>query len=296
MTSELAARRPTPLRQEHICNEHNRALRHAHPARGDPLSNEVINWALKYEIIGNAPRKLILFLLANRADEAWECWPSVGLLAEESGLSVSQVRRHLQALESEQGVIRRIPWQRKDGSQGANGFVIGGGEHLPSRAFMRREGGHTCVGGLAPKRASPTRGREALNPHSKPSGDSSISAARGEPRRRSSAKAADDKVTEPTITNLCEAIRGPLYRQPDELAQHLEVVRDRLPATWKEAEKQAIARHKEIQNADEPKKAADDRTELNQLAYQYVIHLRAPNWPAWLLGPLLPFVESAKAT
>ena len=51
------------------------------------MSNEAIDWAIKQDAEGNAPRKLILILLANRADDAWLCWPSRRLLAEESGLS-----------------------------------------------------------------------------------------------------------------------------------------------------------------------------------------------------------------
>lgn len=51
-------------------------------------------------------RKLVLLALANRADEYGLCWPSQGLLAGESGISVRALSDHLKTLESD-GFIRR---------------------------------------------------------------------------------------------------------------------------------------------------------------------------------------------
>lgn len=252
------------------------------------MSNEVIDWAIKQEIVSNGARKLILLLLANRADDAWECWPSVRLLAKESGLSDDQVRRHLRALE-EDGFVKRIPWVREDDGQGSNGYVLGNDPQVTPYALARRGGGHIRRGGYAPTPTGPTHVRRAKNPQSKPAGKPSNLAAREESRRRSSAKAADEREA-PTKSALCAIIRESSRQRPEAWAQQIEAIQSRAPRLWRQAEEKAIAQLKESAPED-----VKNPAEVRGLAYQYVIHLRAPDWPAWLLGPLLPHLETTRA-
>lgn len=69
------------------------------------MSIEAINWALS--VRGLTPSaKIILFALANYADEYGKCWPSQGRLSEISEQSVDTVQRRLSEL-AELGLIER---------------------------------------------------------------------------------------------------------------------------------------------------------------------------------------------
>lgn len=255
------------------------------------MSNEAIDWAIKREITRNAPRKLILLLLANRANDAWECWPSVRLLAEESGLSAGQVRDHLQALEEEDGLIKRVCWQREDGGLGANGYLLGEDAQLTPYSFTRRGSGRVRPGGYPSTRTSPTRVRPVKNPQEKPTVKPKDSAAREESRRRSSAKAADE-MPMPTLDELCKVAFESRTKRADVYEVQIETIRSRAPKLWRDAREKAVKHYME---RDKPE-LAKNPVEVDLLAYQYAIHLRAPNWPAWLLGPLLPHVEAARTS
>lgn len=65
---------------------------------------------------GSPAAKIILLLLADRADERHSCWPSQNRLAEESEQSVESVRRHIRGLE-DRGLIsterRTVPGQKR---------------------------------------------------------------------------------------------------------------------------------------------------------------------------------------
>lgn len=63
------------------------------------MSWEATNWAVK-QLAGSPGAKIVLLLLADRADERNSCWPSQERLAEESEQSVATVRRRLRDLES----------------------------------------------------------------------------------------------------------------------------------------------------------------------------------------------------
>ena len=293
------------MRQEYYCYEHNRGHPQAHPDRGGPLSNEVINWALTKKIERNAPRKFILVLLANRADDAWECWPGERRIAEEAGLSMVQVGKHLQALEEEDGLILRVPWQREDGGQGANGYILGDDPKLTPYSFARRGGGHVRVGGFSPTRTGPTRTRGAKNPQEKPTGKPSDFAAREESRRRSSAKASETQsdhskqegmqspaAVKPLDVNLILHLVTEASRDADAFARQIETIKSRAPGLWRDAAEDAAKRFKELEKPE----AANNRASMDHMTYQYVLQARKKNLPAWLIGPLLPFMEGAKTT
>jgi len=51
-------------------------------------------------------RKLVLIALANRTDQAGQCWPSQELLAGECGITSRTLREHLLALETDGFIVR----------------------------------------------------------------------------------------------------------------------------------------------------------------------------------------------
>lgn len=63
--------------------------------------------------------KLLLLILANYADNVWECWPSVKRLAADTGMGNRTVTSTLTKLE-ERGLIRRTERWRRDGSRMSN--------------------------------------------------------------------------------------------------------------------------------------------------------------------------------
>jgi DNA-binding transcriptional ArsR family regulator len=249
------------------------------------VSNEAIDWAIKQDAAGNAPRKLILILLANRADDAWVCWPSRRLLAEESGLSPRQVVRHLASLE-EDGLIRRVAWERADGGQGANVYVLGPGDSGTPVSCTTRGGGRVRHGGMTPKTPGGGHARHPKNPQEKPTPKPSSSAAREESRRRSPADAGEAHTTKPTLTDLYEAVNR-LHRDQEAAERQAEAIRSRAPRLWRDAVELATGQLREKQPEGALNQAA-----VRRLAHQYALRERDPNWPAWLLGPLLPLLPT----
>jgi DNA-binding transcriptional MocR family regulator len=71
------------------------------------MSWEATNWAVR-QTAGSPVAKLLLLLLADRADENHSCFPSLKLLAPESESSVATVKRHLDRLRDD-GLIE---WTR----------------------------------------------------------------------------------------------------------------------------------------------------------------------------------------
>ena len=259
------------------------------------MSHEAIDWAIKQEAGGNAPRKLILILLANRADDAWVCWPSRRLLAEESGLSVRQVVRHLASLE-EDGLIRRVPWQRADGGQGANVFALGPIAADAPVSCTTRGGGHVRHGGWTSMTRGEGHTRHPLNPQEKPTPKPSSSGAREESRRRSPADASEthtmpQRPIVETPSDLTSAqihhLVGQAYRDPDAYARQIDTIKSRAPRLWRDAAEHAADRFRELEKPD----LVNDRASMDHLTYQYVLQARKKNLPAWLIGPLLPFLD-----
>lgn len=61
------------------------------------MSIPALNWAIQQQA-GSPAAKLVLLLIADRADERHSCWPSQNRLADESEQSVKSVQRHIKAL------------------------------------------------------------------------------------------------------------------------------------------------------------------------------------------------------
>lgn len=253
------------------------------------MSHEAIDWAIKQDARGNAPRKLILILLANRADDAWVCWPSNRLIAEESGLSIRQVVRHIASLEQD-GLIRRVPWERADGGQGANVFALGPTATDAPVSCTTRGGGHVRHGGWVTDDTPRVSYTTPLEPKEETTKNPHSSGPREESRGRSLADANETHTPhQPTERELWQAIRATALHNPDTYQRQIDTIRARAPRLWRDATDAAFTQFREN---DSPHQ--HDPAQVALLAYQYVIQMRAPDWPAWLLGPLLPMLATTQ--
>ncbi|TDT94907.1 helix-turn-helix protein [Azorhizobium sp. AG788] len=86
------------------------------------MSIEALRWVEAQET-GSPGTQLVLFVLANYADENGECYPALSLLAKRSQQSVDTVRRKLQVLE-EQGYIERQERWRENGTRTSDRFRL----------------------------------------------------------------------------------------------------------------------------------------------------------------------------
>ena len=82
------------------------------------MSIEALGWC-KYQDCPTPTSKLVLFVLANYADEQHSCYPSEGHIAKICGISDRQVRTHLKALQ-DMGLLKI---QLRKGT--SNRYVLG---------------------------------------------------------------------------------------------------------------------------------------------------------------------------
>lgn len=103
-------------------------------------------------------KKLVLIALANRTDQAGQCWPSQELLAGECGIGTRTLRDHLLALETD-GFIVRETTQFGQG-KGARTFyriVLSALKSAPEEiaaAKFAPEVFDTCTGGTPPPKSN----------------------------------------------------------------------------------------------------------------------------------------------
>lgn len=83
---------------------------------------KALAWA-KNQQAGSALAKVVLLLLAERADERFSCYPSLATLAEEADSNPRSVRRVLRTLE-ERGLITTVARTRESGSSTSNRYFI----------------------------------------------------------------------------------------------------------------------------------------------------------------------------
>lgn len=119
------------------------------------MSNEALTAVAKAEIRPSG-RKFVAMALADYADEAWSCFPSVEQLAVYTSQGEKTVRDHLDALE-EAGVITRERQRRDDGTLGRYRFRLHR-RNLPVANFARGE-----------KQPSPAAKSATHNPQLEPS-------------------------------------------------------------------------------------------------------------------------------
>lgn len=132
------------------------------------MSNEALTAVSKAKIRPSG-RKFVAMALADYADEAWSCFPSVDQIAQYTGQGEKTVRDHLDALEAD-GIITRKRHRREDGTLGRYRFVIHR-RKLPVANFARGE-----------KQPEPPADFAAHNPHKEPSIISNTGAREKTPR------------------------------------------------------------------------------------------------------------------
>lgn len=86
------------------------------------MSNEALSAVAKADIRPSG-RKFVAMALADYADEAWSCFPSVEQLARYTSQGEKTVRDHLDALE-EAGILTRERQRRDDGTLGRYRFKL----------------------------------------------------------------------------------------------------------------------------------------------------------------------------
>lgn len=86
------------------------------------MSWKAVDWATDSEV-GSPILKLILILLANKADEQFSCFPSIRTLMAESGAGRSTVLRALKTLESD-GLITRRAQFHDSGAQRSSRYYL----------------------------------------------------------------------------------------------------------------------------------------------------------------------------
>lgn len=108
------------------------------------MSFEAMCWANKQRPKGGPTSKLVLLILANRADETGVCWPSAERLATDCMVTRQTVMDHVTKLENE-GYIVREPRFDADGGRTSNRYRltmcdVGEGVGNPDRGGVGESG------------------------------------------------------------------------------------------------------------------------------------------------------------
>ena len=152
------------------------------------MSGKVVGWAAEQRT-GSPVTKLVLFKLADNANDDGIAWPSVALMVQHTELSEASVRGHLKKLE-ELGLIRRQPRRGDDGEQTSNLYHLN--VPWPSSAIARRAPRKTPVQeveGVGPvARGGPVQQVEGAGPADGPKPSLEPS---GEPIERENARARE---------------------------------------------------------------------------------------------------------
>ena len=86
------------------------------------MSWKALDWATDINV-GSPTMRLILILLANKADEQFSCYPSVRTLMAESCAARSTVLKALNTLEHE-GLITRVAQYHESGAQRCSRYFL----------------------------------------------------------------------------------------------------------------------------------------------------------------------------
>ncbi|WP_319446057.1 MULTISPECIES: helix-turn-helix domain-containing protein [unclassified Mycobacterium] len=162
------------------------------------MSWKALDWATDINV-GSPTMRLILILLANKADEQFSCYPSVRTLMAESCAARSTVLNALNRLERE-GLITRVAQYHESGAQRCSRYFL----HHPDAAHLKAGPNPGPPGPQAGRAGSPTetgrvqdldppgvRRTDALNPpEESPSEPSRFLRSMPEPWRLSDREAA----------------------------------------------------------------------------------------------------------
>lgn len=141
------------------------------------MSWKALDWATELEV-NSAAAKLILILLANKADENFSCYPSIRTLMAESSAGRSTVLRALKKLEAD-GVVTRDPQFYDSGAQRVSRYYLNHpvAPHLaqsprpdvvPPRPDVTRAPSQSGTGGVSDRDPTGVSERDPLNPPSEP--------------------------------------------------------------------------------------------------------------------------------
>jgi len=103
-------------------------------------------------------KKLVLIALANRTDQAGQCWPSQELLAGECGITARTLREHILALETDGFIIRETTqFGKGKGSKTIYKIVLSALKVAPEEiaaAKFAPEVFDSCTGSLPPMKSN----------------------------------------------------------------------------------------------------------------------------------------------
>lgn len=134
------------------------------------MSMELMVKAMKTKV-GNPLRKLVLLKLADNANDAGECWPSLQYIADQCEVSRSSVKNHIRELESA-GLVTRQYRKTDRGNQSNIYHITLGqkktdmGQHLPEVGQQVTEGRSTDA--PPPRAADAPRTSHSLEPITEP--------------------------------------------------------------------------------------------------------------------------------
>ena len=145
------------------------------------MSWKALDWATDIRV-GSPTMRLILILLANKADEKFSCYPSVGTLVTESCAARSTVLETLKRLEVE-GFITRVAQYHESGAQRSSRYLLNhpdaphlkpGPDSGPPGPQAGRGGSDPWTGGVQDLDPPRVQNPDPLNPPEEPPSEPSL--------------------------------------------------------------------------------------------------------------------------
>ncbi len=145
------------------------------------MSWKALDWATDIRV-GSPTMRLILILLANKADEKFSCYPSVGTLVTESCAARSTVLETLKRLEVE-GFITRVAQYHESGAQRSSRYILNhpdaphpkpGPDSGPPGPQVGRGGSDPWTGGVQDLDPPRVQNPDPLNPPEEPPSEPSL--------------------------------------------------------------------------------------------------------------------------
>jgi hypothetical protein len=139
------------------------------------MSWKALDWATDIRV-SSPTMRLILILLANKADEKFSCYPSVGTLVSESCAARSTVLETLKRLEAE-GFITRVAQYHESGAQRSSRYLLNhpdaphlkpGPDSGPRALQAGRGGSDPRTGGVQDLDPPRVQNPDPLNPPEEP--------------------------------------------------------------------------------------------------------------------------------
>jgi hypothetical protein len=178
------------------------------------MSWNALDWATDIGV-GSPTMRLVLILLANKADEKFSCYPSVRTLIAESSAARSTVLEALKRLEFE-GLITRVAQYHESGAQRSSRYLLNhpdaphlkpGPDSEPPGSRAGRRGSHSETGRGQDPDPPGVRNRDPLNP-------------------------PDESPSEPSPTSLLRSMPEPWRLSGDEVTKLSPAIEHALASGW----------------------------------------------------------------